>query len=171
MFLFVILAFVILASAVYSVVTKRIMRAATALLFVLFGVAGLYFLLDYTFLGAAQISIYAGGITMIYIFAIQLVSKHSLQGLQERLKGSRVVAGCLAALVGFAMVVAILLKHQFISKFAQSADAEMNMKEFGAQLMSAGEGGYVLPFEFISLFLLACIIGGLVVSRIKSKED
>jgi NADH-quinone oxidoreductase subunit J len=37
--------------------------------------------------------------------------------------------------------------------------------------MSAGEDGYVLPFEFISLFLLACIIGGLVVSRIKSKEE
>ena len=169
--LFVILAVVILASAIYSVVTKRIMRAATALLFVLFGVAGLYFLLDYTFLGAAQISIYAGGITMIYIFAIQLVSRHTLQGLQERLKGSRVVAGCLAALAGFATVVVVLLKHQFVNQFAQSADEEMSMSEFGTQLMSAGEDGYVLPFEFISLFLLACIIGGLVVSRIKSKEE
>ena len=169
--LFAILAVVILASAIYSVVTKRIMRAATALLFVLFGVAGLYFLLDYTFLGAAKISIYAGGITMIYIFAIQLVSKHTLQGLQERLKGSRVVAGCLAALAGFATVVVVLLKHQFINQFVQSADEEMSMTEFGTQLMSADEGGYVLPFEFISLFLLACIIGGLVVSRIKSKEE
>lgn len=170
-FIFAILAIVILSAAVFCVMTKRIMRAATALLFVLFGVAGLYFLLDYTFLGAAQISIYAGGITMIYIFAIQLVSKRSLQGLQERLTGSRVVIGCLVALVGLATVVTILLKHQFINRFAQSADAEMSMKEFGTQLMSAGAGGYVLPFEFISLFLLACIIGGLVVSRMKSKEE
>ena len=77
--IFFILAAVILASAVFCVSTKRIMRAATALLFVLFGVAGLYFVLDYTFLGAAQISIYAGGITMMYIFAIQLVSKRTLQ--------------------------------------------------------------------------------------------
>ena len=82
--IFFILAAVILASAVFCVSTKRIMRAATALLFVLFGVAGLYFVLDYTFLGAAQISIYAGGITMMYIFAIQLVSKRTLQGLSER---------------------------------------------------------------------------------------
>ena len=95
---FAILATIIVASAIYSVATKSIMRAATALLVVLFGVAGMYFLLDYTFLGAVQISIYAGGITMIYIFAIQLVSKRTLQGLQERLKGSKVIAGCLAAL-------------------------------------------------------------------------
>ena len=59
--MFAILAVVILGSAVMCVTTKRIMRAATFMLFVLFGVAGLYFLLDYTYLGAAQISVYAGG--------------------------------------------------------------------------------------------------------------
>ena len=78
---FAILAVVILGSAIMCVTTKRIMRAATYLLFVLFGIAGIYFLLDYTFLGAAQISVYAGGVTMVYIFAIQLVNKRTLQGL------------------------------------------------------------------------------------------
>ena len=63
--MFGILAVVILGSALMCVMTTRIMRAATFLLVVLFGVAGLYFLMDYTFLGAAQISVYAGGITMI----------------------------------------------------------------------------------------------------------
>ena len=72
--MFCILAVVILGSAVLCVMTKRIMRAATFLLFVLLGVAGLYFLLDYTFLGAAQISIYAGGITMMYIFCLLYTS-------------------------------------------------------------------------------------------------
>ena len=55
--MFCILAVVILGSAVLCVTTTRIMRAATFMLFVLFGVAGLYFLLDYTYLGAAQISV------------------------------------------------------------------------------------------------------------------
>ena len=84
--MFGILAVVILGSAVMCVATKRIMRAATFLLFVLFGVAGLYFILDYTFLGAAQLSIYAGGITMMYIFAIQLVNRRTLQGLVEHVR-------------------------------------------------------------------------------------
>ena len=77
--MFIILAVVILGSAVFCVTTTRIMRAATFLLFVLLGVAGLYFLLDYTYLGAAQIAVYAGGVTMLYVFAIQLVGKRSLQ--------------------------------------------------------------------------------------------
>ena len=70
------------------------------------------FLLDYTFLGAAQISIYAGGITMMYIFAIQLVSKRTLQGLEEHVKGSRVLVGALAALIGFGTVMIVFFKNQ-----------------------------------------------------------
>ena len=159
MVMFLILAVVILGSAVMCVMTKRIMRAATFLLFVLLGVAGLYFLLDYTFLGAAQISVYAGGIT------IQLVSKRTLQGLVERFKGSRVAFGALMALVGLVTVVAIFLKNKFIDMSMQMADAEVSMDVIGNTLMGSEKYQYVLPFEFISVFLLACIIGGIVISR------
>lgn len=162
---FCILAVVIICSAVMCVMTKRIMRAATFLLFVLFGVAGIYFLLDYTFLGAAQISIYAGGITMMYIFAIQLVSKQALQGLVERFKGSRVLSGVLVSLIGLATVAVILLKNEFINAATQVADTEVPMAQIGNSLLGADKFQYVLPFEFISVFLLACIIGGIMIAR------
>lgn len=163
--MFFILAAVILGSAVICVMTKRIMRAATFLLFVLLGVSGLYFLLDYTFLGAAQISVYARGITMVYIFAIQLVSKRTLQGQVERFKGSRVVFGALITLVSLVTVVAVFFKNKFIDMSVQMADAEVPMKVIGNTLMGSEKYQYVLPFEFISVFLLACIIGGIVISR------
>jgi NADH-quinone oxidoreductase subunit J len=163
--MFCILAVVILGSAVMCVMTTRIMRAATFMLFVLFGVAGLYFLLDYTYLGAAQISVYAGGVTMIYIFAIQLVSKRTLQGLTERMKGSRVIWGGLLTLIGCATVILVLLKNQFLYAAMARPDEEVPMNLIGQALVGADKYQYVLPFEFISLFLLACIIGGLVVSR------
>lgn len=163
--MFCILAAVILGSAVMCVATKRIMRAATFLLFVLFGVAGLYFLLDYTYLGAAQISIYAGGITMIYIFAIQLVSKRTLQGLVERLKGGRVVFSALVTLIGFATVVGVVLKNKLINMACSVADTEVSMETVGQAMVGSDKYQYVLPFEFISVFLLACIIGGIVISR------
>lgn len=163
--MFCILAVVIIGSAVMCVTTTRIMRAATAMLFVLFGVAGLYFLLDYTYLGAAQISVYAGGVTMIYVFAIQLVSKRTLQGLTERLKGSRVLWGGLLALIGCVTVVLVLWKNQYIMAGMAAPDVEVPMKDIGEALVGAGKYQYVLAFEFISLFLLACIIGGLMVSR------
>lgn len=168
--MFGIFAVVILGSAVMCVATKRIMRAATFLLFVLFGVAGLYFILDYTFLGAAQISIYAGALTMMYIFAIQLVGKRTLQGLVEHVKGSKAVGAALVTLAGFLTVAVVLLKNEFLFKACEMADAEVPMDVIGTALVGSGKYQYVLPFEFISVFLLACIIGGIVVAR-KDKED
>lgn len=167
--MFIILAVVILGSAVMCVTTTRIMRAATFMLFVLFGVAGLYFLLDYTYLGAAQISVYAGGVTMIYVFAIQLVGKRTLQGIVERVKCSRAICGACVALVGFAVVTLVLLKNHFLTTFVIS-DEEVPMKLIGHALLGSEKYQYVLPFEFISVFLLACIIGGIVVSR-KEEEN
>ena len=166
--MFAILAIVILGSAVMCVMTKRIMRAATYLLFVLFGVAGIYFLLDYTYLGAAQIAVYAGGITLLYVFAIQLVSKQTLQGLVERFKGTRVGGAILVTLAGLVMVVVVLVKNNFIDMAASAQDVELPMNQVGNALLGSEKYQYVLPFEFISVFLLACIIGGIMIAR---KED
>ena len=166
--MFCILAVIILGSAVLCVTTKRIMRAATFLLFVLFGVAGLYFLLGYTFLGAAQISVYAGGITMMYVFAIQLVSKRTLQGLIERFKGTRVGGGLLISVLGLVTVGLVLMKNQFVNNLVSGDIAEVPMEQIGQALLGVGKYQYVLPFEFISVFLLACIIGGVLIAR---KED
>lgn len=168
--MFGILAVVILGSAIMCVATKRIMRAATFLLFVLFGVAGLYFILDYTFLGAAQISIYAGALTMMYIFAIQLVGKRTLQGLVEHVKGSKAVGAAIVTIVGFITVALVLLKNNFLFKACEMPDKEVPMEIIGKALVGSDKYQYVLPFEFISIFLLACIIGGIVVAR-KEKKD
>lgn len=162
--MFVILAAVILGSALMCVTTKKIMRAVTFLLFVLFGVAGIYFLLDYTYLGAAQISVYAGGMTVLYVFVIQLVSKRTLQGLQERLNGSRVVAGLAAALLGIIVTACVLCKSCLVGA-AVAESGEVPMSQIGTALLGSEKYQYVLPFEFISLFLLACIVGGVMIAR------
>ena len=168
--MFAILAVIIIAAAIASVVTQSIMRAVTALLFVLFSIAGMYFLLDYTFLGTAQLSIYAGGMTMIYIFAIQLISKRTLQGMKEKLNLKRFAIAAIVAVAGLLTVVSVQLKSAFFDKFMEQPDVEVPMQQIGTALVGSEKYQYVLPFEFISVFLLACIIGGLVVSR-NQKED
>ena len=168
--MFCILAVVILGAAVMSVATKRIMRSVTYLLIVLFGVAGLYFLLDYTFLGAAQIAVYAGGVTMLFIFAIQMVNKRELEGAVERLKAKSIVRGVLLAVVGLVTVLGVLAKNRLIDNVVEATEnGEVSMEVIGNALVGSDKFQYVLPFEFISVFLLACIIGGIVVSR-KEKE-
>ncbi len=71
---FYFLAVFISVMRIMTVTTQRIVRSATYLLFVLFGTAGIYFLLGYTFLGSVQIMVYAGGIVVLYVFSILLTS-------------------------------------------------------------------------------------------------
>ena len=155
---FLVLAVFICACSILAVTTKRILRAATYLLFVLFGTAGIYFQLNYSFLGAVQLLIYAGGITVLYVFSILLTSSQGDKA--EKLKRSKFLPGLLTAVAGFAICLFITLKNQFIS-----SSFELEVKTIGHALMGADKYGYVLPFEVISVLLLACIIGGLLIAR------
>ena len=101
--IFYALAIFISVFSVMTVSTRHILRSATYLLFVLFGTAGIYFLLGYTFLGSVQIMVYAGGIVVLYVFSILLTSGEGDRA--ERLKRSKFLAGLVATLSGAAIVL------------------------------------------------------------------
>ena len=163
---FTVLAVFTLASAVLAVTTKRILRAATFLLFVLFGTAGIYFQLNYSFLGAVQLLIYAGGITVLYVFSILLTSSEGDKA--EKLRGYKFVVGILATLAGLAICLFVTLRHQFLPEHFEHG--ELAVREIGFALMSPEKQGYLLPFEVISLLLLACIVGGILIDKKKVPE-
>ncbi|MCD7898988.1 MAG: NADH-quinone oxidoreductase subunit J [Bacteroides sp.] len=159
---FLVLSVFIAVFSVMTVTTKRIVRSATYLLFVLFATAGFYFLLGYTFLGSVQIMVYAGGIVVLYVFSILLTSGEN--DYAEKLKRSRFFAGLLASIAGAAVVLFITLKHKFLTT-TNIEPVEVNMKIIGHALLSGDKYGYIVPFEAISILLLACIIGGLLIAR------
>lgn len=156
------LAAFIAVFSVLTVTTTRIVRAATFLLFVLLGTAGFYFLLGYTFLGAIQIMVYAGGIVVLYVFSILLTSGEGDKA--QRLKRSRFVAALGTTLAGAVIVLFITLKHKFIAA-ADVTSAELNFDLIGRQMLDSNKYGYLLPFEAVSVLLLACIVGGLLIAR------
>ena len=158
---FFILATVIVVCSILTVTTKRILRSATYLLFVLFATAGIYFQLNYSFLVAVQITIYAGGIIILYVFSILLTSPDGDKA--EKLKNSKMAAGLLTALAGTVLCVFITLTHSFGP--SRPADGEIHMKTIGTALMGMEKYQYLLPFEAISVLLLACMIGGIVIAR------
>ena len=158
---FIVLALFIGICSVLSVTTSRILRAATYLLFVLFGTAGIYFQLNYAFLGAVQLLIYAGGITVLYVFSILLTSAQGDKA--EKLKNSKMAAGFLSTLAGLAICLFVMLKHDFIEPSIQPG--ELDVKTIGFTLMGMEKYQYVLPFEVISILLLACIVGGIMIAR------
>ena len=156
---FYFLAAFIIAMSIMTVTTQRIVRSATYLLFVLFGTAGIYFLLGYTFLGSVQIMVYAGGVVVLYVFSILLTSGEGDRA--EKAKRSRLLAGLSTMIAGLAI---ILLKHNFMQT-ANLAPLEINIHAIGNALLSSDKYGYVLPFEAVSILLLACIIGGIMIAR------
>ena len=66
--MFAIVALAIIIFSVLTVTTRKILRAATYLLFTLFATAAIYFMMDYEFLGGVQIAVYAGGIVVLFVF-------------------------------------------------------------------------------------------------------
>ncbi|MCQ2195081.1 MAG: NADH-quinone oxidoreductase subunit J [Paludibacteraceae bacterium] len=167
--IFFLLATVILVFGFLSVTTTKILRAATYLFFVLFAIAGLYLFLSYEFIAAVQLSVYAGGIVVLFVFAILLVKNLGEQ--TEQVSSKKKLVGGIAAVSGVIVALTTIFKHGFI--IAESADATAEatkMEAIGNALMGADQYQYLLPFEASSILLLACIIGSIVVAQ-KNKEE
>lgn len=158
---FLILAVFMVVSSVLAVTTSRILRSATYLLFVLFGTAGIYFQLNYSFLGAVQLLIYAGGIIVLYVFSILLTSGQGDRA--EKLKNSKMFAGLITSLAGMVICLFLTLKNKFIPSHFEGG--ELPVRTIGHALMGSEKYQYILPFEVISILLLACIVGGILIAR------
>ncbi|MDE7396722.1 MAG: NADH-quinone oxidoreductase subunit J [Muribaculum sp.] len=159
----VIVAAIVIFS-ILAVTTRRILRAATYLLFTLFATAGLYFALDYEFLGAVQIAVYAGGIVVLVVFAILLTS-HPAQRT-ESIKTQNRARGLVAAVASAAVLAAaVLARPSMWNVLIKPFTGEFTMNHLGEVLLGTGKYHYLLPFEAVSILLLACIIGGVVVAR------
>ena len=160
------LAALTLVSGLLAVGTRQIFRAAIFLLFSLIGVAGLYFWMQYEFIAAVQIVIYVGGITVLIIFSIFLTQ---LAGEKlPKQKMSRQIFSALAAFCGFALIMIQLLQHTFTGTINQPV--EPNVTNIGNQMLGVNKSGYALPFEVVSMLLLAALIGCIVIAMKSPKQ-
>jgi NADH:ubiquinone oxidoreductase subunit 6 (subunit J) len=153
---YLVAAFTVWAAAVV-VLGKNIVRAAVALIFSFCGMAALYVLLDAEFLAAVQVLIYVGGITILLLFAIMLttrISSTAARVINDQTALSAVaVVGLLAGLIyattrGIAALV-----------------APPNLPETTPFLGRALLTTYALPFEAVSILLLAGMVGAIILAR------
>lgn len=159
------LAAVIVVSSILAVTSRRMLRAATFLLIVLICTAGLYLLLNYHFLAVVQLSVYAGGILILFIFAILLTSSRGDK--TEPQDKRRMVSGLATAVAGIVITTWATMKNMFL--YGQNTtivgDQEINMKEIGHAMMGTGKYEYLLSFEALSVLLLTCAVGGILIAR------
>lgn len=157
-----IVALVMVGCSILAVTTRKILRSATYLLFSLFATAAVYFMLDYEFLGAVQIAVYAGGIVVLFVFSILLTTNpgDNSRKLESKSKVLGLVASVAMLIIAGYSLVSRCLNYTTLKEMVNP-----DMKELGATLMGTGHGEYLLPFEAVSVLLLACIIGGVVIAR------
>ena len=146
-----------IVSAVMVVYSKKLLNSAIALLFTLFGVAGLYVFLWADFLAAVQVVVYIGGILILIIFCIMLTNRittvHISHSSIQRGYGGMVVVG-LMGFLGWMIVRTPWLQNQAL-------EPEQTVATIGRLLLT----DYIMPFEVTSVLLLVALIGAATLSR------
>ena len=159
--MFYVFSGIIVLFSILTVTTRRILRAATYLLFVLVSTASFYFMLNFQFLAAVQLTLYAGGIVVLIIFSILLTS-HISQKF-EPVSYKKVIMGGIASIAGAILCIITILDYKF--QATSAAAQEVNMNVIGKSLLNYDIEGFVLPFEVISILLLAAMIAAIVIAK------
>ena len=158
--IFYLLAALTLVSGLLSVSTRQIFRAAIYLLFSLIGIAGIYFWLDYQFIAAVQIVVYVGGIVVLIIFSIFLTQQAGEKLAKQKI--GRKIFSALAVFCGFALTMLQVYQNTFFQTEEQPIPT--NVADIGRKMLSTDGEGYALPFEVVSMLLLAAMIGCIVIA-------
>ena len=189
---FWILSVVAIGAALGVVLTKDLFRAALLLVLVFVAVAGFFVLLNAEFLAVVQVLIYAGAISILIIFSVMLTRDVQRGNLPNRLQVPAVLFAAL--LLSALVVVAIDTDWNLIPEEVQekvslvqtsavtiidTEDLEASGFTTGAEQAAAKEAGladlligdFVLPFEAVSVLLLAALIGALALMRPRPPES
>ena len=161
--IFYIIAFVTVVSAVLVVTLKNIFHSALFLILCLFSVAGVFILCEADFLAGVQVLIYVGGIAVLMIFAIMLTA--GLTNFKVKQHNEQVAMGALAAFCFLLIVLGGVAKTLSVRGGFPMAHTP---KIIGSTTHSLGKlllTDFVLPFELVSVLLLAALIGAVVLAK------
>ena len=157
---FAVLSLVIIVGALGVVLLENIVYSAFLLGGVFMSVAGLYLLLNASFVAAAQVLVYVGAINVLILFAIMLVNKKEDLKPMKYLNSRRVISTTIC------ITLLSLLIRVDLSKVWEIANPNLSIGEestvrIGEHLFS----DYLLPFEVASVLLLMAMIGAIVLAR------
>jgi NADH-quinone oxidoreductase subunit J len=164
--IFYAIAAFILGTAALAVSSRKVFRSAIWLLSSLVGIAAFYFWIKVEFIAAVQIVVYVGGIVVLIIFSIFLTQNSGKLLPAPAMK--RKIFSVLAALVGFAFSYNLISHYSFPA--TSTKPLVVGVSDIGTQMLSTTEHGFILPFEVVSMLLLAAMIGCIVIA-IKSPEE
>ena len=158
--IFLLIAAVILVSAVMVTTTRNLVHAALWLVATLFGVAVIFAILEAGFLAVVQVVVYIGAIAIMFIFAVMLTRREMLDKGPQMNKRAW-LAGSLGILL-FASLVYILSTWTGFNQMSALIGGNDTLSLLGNSLLMPS--AYLLPFEVASVLLLAALVGAIYVA-------
>ena len=155
---FGILAAVVVVSALRMVTTKNIVHAALYLVAVLAGLGALYVLLTAELVATTQVLVYIGAVMVLFLFGIML-TKAPLGDMMQMTGKQWPIAALVALLLGGVTVYALL--DRFGSDRLVMDGPVYKTADVSDEVFST----YIIPFEAVSVLLLAALIGAIVLAR------
>jgi NADH-quinone oxidoreductase subunit J len=159
-FFFYLFAAIMLIGGILVITQKNAVHSALALIVLLLAQASIYLMLYAPFVAGAQIILYAGGIMVLFLFVIMLVSIE--RSMKERQFNSQWVVGIVAATALGGLFIAVYLKGKNIFPDHVLPVVESDNTQKVATLLY---GQYMFAFEIASLLLLVAIIGAVVMAK------
>lgn len=167
--LFYLLALLVLGCAGVVAFSRNIVHSAFALLGTFMGMAGLYAYLSADFLAIIQMLVYVGGILVVILFAVMLTGQ--IQDIRASNRSWNLFAGVLLLILILALLVGVVaLKTEWPAMAEAAADSTAAAKETAREGTTRTIGNlllsdYLLPFEVISVVLVAALIGAVTLIR------
>ena len=155
--LFIMVAAMIIPSAFWVVFSPNLIHSAVSLLFTLFGIAGIYIFLYADFLAATLVVIYVGGILVLIIFGVMLTNRIDTPSIAAG--SSNQFIGGIGAFAIFVIQIAVIYNTNWKSGSPNTQETSVRM--IGKLLLNE----YLLPFEIVSILLLAALMGAALLSR------
>ncbi|MCB0091623.1 MAG: NADH-quinone oxidoreductase subunit J [Caldilineaceae bacterium] len=158
-FIFVQVALFTAVMALLVVLARNLFHNALALVGALFGVAGLYALLEAEFLAVSQVLIYVGGISTLITFAIMLTRGMMFGDTSPNNRQ----AGTAAIVIGtmFSVMVGFLLQVPWQEAYVELGDGQAIIANLGRLFVNE----YLIPFEMMALLLLVVLAGAIMLAR------
>lgn len=156
---FILIGVITLGAALLCVTSRNVVRAALWLVVALGGLAGLYLVLTAELVAIVQLLIYVGAVVVLLLFGL-MVTKAPI-GLQLDLNTPNRPIAIVTALAAFGLLVAALVDAFRFAYLDLSGSGQGSAESIGAALF----GSWVLPFEVLSILLLAALIGAIAITR------
>jgi NADH-quinone oxidoreductase subunit J len=159
---FYLMAVVMIVAAIRVVTTRNVVHAALFLIVVFAGVAGQFILLAAEFVAITQVLIYIGAIMVLMLFGIMLTRARI--GRESDLTHEYWYVGLLTALLTLG-VMGYALIDGYEDTPLNVANADQTRIGNTAQVSDSIFSQYLIPFEAVSVLLLAALIGAIVLAR------